>query len=186
MYIYFKGAPDPPAITSLSLEGNSLRSSWDYVRIPTIDVTLCWSLPFFRPSQLSNMTTTLLNTNTYNYNLQGVRSCDPFRLCIRAENEVGNSSCSWINNTLPYLPQREDIKYSLLQVNETFSLNVTVMVKTKVLHYYHFKSNASFHCNRYIKNVNLSPIVLKWPVQKEVKWLCLIVIDLRIDLYIYV
>ena len=101
------GVPDPPSNISLSLDGNSLRSSWDYVRIPTVDVTLYWSLSFFRPSQLSNMTTILLTTNTYNYALQGVRSCDPFRLCIRAENEVGNSTGSCVNNTLPYLPQSE-------------------------------------------------------------------------------
>ena len=126
--IFNTGVPDSPAIL-LSLEGKSLRSSWDYVRIPTVDVTLYWSLSFFRPSQLSNMTTTLLNTNTYNYTLQGVRSCDPFKLCIRAENEVGNSSCSWINNTLPYLPQREDIEYSLVHVNEIFSLNMTIVVR---------------------------------------------------------
>ena len=65
MYFTNTDVPDPPVITSLSLEGNSLRSSWDYVRILTVDVTLYWSLSFFRPSQLSNMTTTLLNTNTY-------------------------------------------------------------------------------------------------------------------------
>ena len=124
------GVPDPPSNILLSLlEGNSLRSSWDYVRIPTVDVTLYWSLSFFRPSQLSNIITTLLNINTYNNTLQGVRSCDPFRLCIRAENEVGNSSWSCINNMLPYLPQREDIEYSLVQVNEVFSLNVTVVVR---------------------------------------------------------
>ena len=123
------GVLDPPSNISLSLEGNSLRSAWDYVRIPTVDVTLYWSLSFFRPSQLSNITTTLLNTNTYNYTLQGVRSCDPFRQCIKAENEVGNSSLSCSNNTLPNLPQREDIDYSLVQVNEAFSLNVSVMVR---------------------------------------------------------
>ena len=124
------GVPDPPSNFLLSLlEGNSLRSSWDYVRIPTVDVTLYWSLSFFRPSQLSNITTTLLNTNTYNNTLQGARSCDPFRLCIRAENVVGNSSWSCINNMLPYLPQREDIEYSLVQVNEAFTLNVTVVVR---------------------------------------------------------
>ena len=123
------GILDPPSNISLSLEGNSLRSAWDYVRIPTVDVTLYWSLSFFRPSQLSNITTTLLNTNTYNYTLQAVRSCDPFRLCIRAENEVGNSSLSCNNNTFPYSPQREDIDYSLVQVNEAFSFNVSVMVR---------------------------------------------------------
>ena len=123
------GVPDPPAITSLNLEGKSLRSSWDYVRIPTVDVTLYWSLSFFRPSQLSNMTTTFLNTNTYNYTLPGARSCDPFRLCIRAENVVGSSSWSCIINILPYLPHSEDIEYSLVQVNEVFSLNMTVMVR---------------------------------------------------------
>ena len=124
------GVPDSPSNISLSLlEGNSLRSSWDYVRIPTADVTLYWSLSFFRSSQLSNITTTLLNTNTYNYTLQGVRSCDPFRLCITAENVVGSSSWSCIINILPYLPQREDIEYSLVQDNEAFSLNMTVMVR---------------------------------------------------------
>ena len=124
------GVPDPPSNILLSLlEGNSLSSSWDYVRIPTVDVTLYWSLSFFRPSQLSNITTTLLNTNTYNNTLQGARLCDPFRLCIRAENVVGNSSWSCINNMLPYLPQREDIEYSLVQVNEAFTLNVTVVVR---------------------------------------------------------
>ena len=122
------GVPDPPSNISLSLEGNSLRSSWDYVRIPTVDVTLYWSLSFFRPSQLSNMTTTLLNTNKYNYILQGVRSCDPFWLCMRAENEVGNSSWSCFSDVLPYLPQSEEIEYSIVQVNEAFTLNVRVMV----------------------------------------------------------
>ena len=129
-FVFNTGVPDPPSNILLSLlEGNSLRSSWDYVRIPTVDVTLCWSLSFFRPSKLFNITTTLLNTNTYNNTLQGVRSCDPFRLCIRAENEMGNSSWSCINNMLPYLPQREDIEYFLVQVNEVFSLNVTVVVR---------------------------------------------------------
>ena len=120
--------PDPPAIT-VRLEGNSLRTSWDYARIPTVDVTLYWSLSFFRPSQLSNMTTTLLNTNTYNYTLQGVRSCDPFRLCARAENEVGSSSWSCNNGALPFLLQSEDITLFLVRVNEAFSLNVTVLVR---------------------------------------------------------
>ena len=121
--------PDPLSNISLSLQDNSLRSSWDYVKIPTVDVTLYWSLSFFRPCQLSNMTTTLLNTNTYNYTIQGVTSCDSFRLCIRAENDVGNSSWSCNNNALPYLPQSEDIEHFLVQVNKTFSLSVIVMVR---------------------------------------------------------
>ena len=129
MCILCKGVPDAPAITSLSLEGNSLRSSWNYVRIPTVDATLYWNLSFLRPSQLFNMTTTLLNTNTYNYTLQGVPSCDPFRLCIRAENEVGNSSWSCNNSVLPYIPQSEDIEHFLIRVSEDFSLNVTILVR---------------------------------------------------------
>ena len=146
--------PDTPAITSVRLESDSLRSSWDYVTIPTVDVTLYWSLSFFRPSQLSNMTTTLLNTNTYNYTLQGVRSCDPFRLCIRAENELGSSSWFCNNDALPYSLQSEDIEHFLVQVNEAFSLNVTVMVRQ----YYcvvHFKSNVAFQLSRYLNDVSL-------------------------------
>ena len=147
IYIFFKGAPELPAITSLSLEGDSLRSSWDYVRIPTVDVTLYWSLSFFGLSQLSNMTTTLLNTDTYNYTLQGVRSCDPFRLCIRAENEVGNSSWSYINNTLPYLPTSEAIEYFLVPDNEGFTLNVTLMVRCVRLLILLFQNDVAY--NRY-------------------------------------
>ena len=96
-------------------------------------MTLYLRLLFLGPSQLFNMTVILLNTNTYNYTLQGVRSCDPFRLCIRAENEVGNSSWSCISNTLPFLPQREDIEYSLDMINKTFTLQVTVQVRCYVI-----------------------------------------------------
>ena len=85
MHLFFKGVPHPPAIKSLSLKGNSLRSSWDNVRIPTVDVTLYWSLSFFTPSQLSNITINPFDTSTYNYTLEGERSCDPFRQCFRAE-----------------------------------------------------------------------------------------------------
>ena len=129
MYLFFIGVPHPPAITSLSLKGNSLRSSWDIVMIPTVDVTLYWSLLFFTPSQLSNITTNPFDTSTYNYTLEGERSCDPFRLCIRAENDVGNTSWSCNNSALPFIPQSGDIKLFLVQVIDAFSLNVTVLVR---------------------------------------------------------
>ena len=149
------GIPNPLSNISLSVEGNFFRSSWDYVRIPKVDLTLYWSLSFFRPSQLSNITITLLNTNTYNYTLQGVRSCDPFRLCIRAENEVGNSSWSCFNKALTYLPQREgDIEYSLVQVHEVFSLNVTAVVIKSWSIFLTLRS--MLYCfTRYLKNANL-------------------------------
>ena len=124
------GIPDPPVMIAVNdLDGKYFYTSWDYVRIPTVDVTLYWSLSFFRPSQLSNMTTTLLNTNTYNCTLQGVTSCDPFRLCIRAENVVGNSSWSCYKDTLPYLPYTENVEYSILPHIESFHLNVRITVR---------------------------------------------------------
>ena len=125
------GIPDPPVMIAVnaSLDGKYFYTSWDYARIPTVDVTLYWSLSFFEPSQLSNMTTTLLNTNTHNYTLQGVRSCDHFRLCIRAENVVGNSSWSCFNDTLPYLPRTENVEYSIVSHNESIHLNVRIMVR---------------------------------------------------------
>ena len=42
---------------------------------------------------------------------------------------IGYSSLSCNNNALPYLPQKEDIEYSLGQVNEALSLNVTIVVR---------------------------------------------------------
>ena len=127
--LIIKDVVDAPSGISLSARGNSLTTSWHYVEIPTVNVILYWSLSFFTPSQLSNITTILLNTNTYNYTLQGVRSCDPFRLCIIAENVVGNSSKSCYSDVLPYLPKNEGIQHSLVQANEVFSLHVTVMVR---------------------------------------------------------
>ena len=123
------GIQIPPMIQTVRVINNLLYTSWNYVRIPTVDVTLHWSLSFFRPSQLSNMTTTLLNTNTYNNTLQGARSCDPFRLCIKAENVVGNSSWSCVNNTLPFLPSVENIHYALSRFNDYFTLTVTILVR---------------------------------------------------------
>ena len=48
---------------------------------------------------------------------------------MRAENEVGNSSWFCFNDALPYIPQSEDIEHFLVRVSETFSLNVTVLVR---------------------------------------------------------
>ena len=48
---------------------------------------------------------------------------------MRAENEVGISSWSCFSDALPYLPQSEDIEYSIVQVNKSFTLNVTVTVR---------------------------------------------------------
>ena len=39
----------------------------------------------------------------------------------------GNNSC--INGSFPYIPQADMIKYSLIRTSETFSLNVTVLVR---------------------------------------------------------
>jgi len=45
-YVSGIGTPDTANI-SLNSEDNSLKTSWDYERIPTVDVALYWSLSFF-------------------------------------------------------------------------------------------------------------------------------------------
>ena len=39
----------------------------------------------------------------------------------------GNKSC--IDGSLPYIPQAHMIEYSLIRTSETFSLNVTLLVR---------------------------------------------------------
>ncbi len=103
-------------------------TSWDYRIIPTVSVDFTFTLTFLSPSQLKDITEYVTDTDSYNFTLEGVRSCDPFTMCITATNIVGQSSPSCVNKTLPYIPSTNDIEYSLFRVGDSYSLNVTLQV----------------------------------------------------------
>ncbi len=110
------------------MNGHSLMTSWDYRIIPTVSVNLTITLTFLSPSQLENITEYVTDTDSYNFTLEGVRSCDPFTMCITATNIVGQSSPSCVYKTLPYIPSTNDIEYSLFRVGDSYSLNLTLQV----------------------------------------------------------
>ncbi len=103
-------------------------TSWDYRIIPTISVNFTITLTFLSPSQLKDSTVHVSDTDFYNFTLEGVRSCDPFTMCITATNIVGQSPPSCVNKTLPYVPSTNDIEYSLLRMGDSYSLNFTIQV----------------------------------------------------------
>ncbi len=103
-------------------------TSWDYRIIPTVSVNFTITLTFLSPSQLKGITEYVTDTNSYNFTLEGVRSCDPFTMCITATNIVGQSPSSCVNKTLPYIPSTNDIEYSLFRVGDSYSLNLTLQV----------------------------------------------------------
>ena len=73
---------------------------------------------------MKDITEYVTDTDSYNFTLEGVRSCDPFTMCITATNIVGQSLPSCANKTLPYIPSTiNDIEYSLFRV-----LNLTIQV----------------------------------------------------------
>ncbi len=86
------------------------------------------TLTFLSPSQLKDITKYVTDTDSYNFTLEGVRSCDPFTMCITATNIVGQSPPSCVNKTLPYIPSTNDIEYSLTRVGDSYSLNLTIQV----------------------------------------------------------
>ncbi len=102
-------------------------TSWDYRIIPTVSVHFTITLTFLSPSQLNDITVYVTDTDSYNFILEGVRSCDPFTMCITATNIVGQSPPSCVNKTLPYIPST-NIEYSLFRVGDSYSLNLTIQV----------------------------------------------------------
>ncbi len=110
------------------LDNYSLLTSWDYRIISTVSINFTITLTFLSPSQLKDITVYVTDTDSYNFTLEGVRSCDPFIICITATNIVGQSQPSYVNKTLPYIPSTNDIEYSLFRVEDSYSLNLTVQV----------------------------------------------------------
>ncbi len=109
-------------------------TSWNYRIIPTVFVHFTITLTFLGPSQLKVITEYVTDTDSYNITLEGVRSCDPFTMCITTTNIVGQSPPSCVNKTLPYIPTTNNIEYQILRVGESFLLNLTVQVMcTRVL-----------------------------------------------------
>ncbi len=113
-HILLLGNPDPPTELSVFLKSSSLMTSWDYRIIPTVSVDFTITLIFLSPSQLKDITECVTYTDSYNFTLEGVRSCDPFTMCTTATNTVGQSPPSCVIKTLPYIPSTNDIEYSLL------------------------------------------------------------------------
>ncbi len=127
--LFFTGIPDPPSELDILLNNNTLMTSWDYRVIPIVSVNFTITLTFLSPSQLKDITEYVTDTDSYNFTLEGgVRSCDPFTMCITATNIVGQSPPSCVNKTLPYIPSTNDIEYSLIRVRDSYSLNLTIQV----------------------------------------------------------
>ena len=126
--LFLTGILGPPCQLDISLNSHILMTSWNYRIIPTISVHFTITLTFLSPSQLNNITEYVTDTDSYNFTLEGVRSCDPFTMCITATNIVGQSQPSCVNKTLPYIPSTNDIEYSLVRVGDSYSLNITIQV----------------------------------------------------------
>ncbi len=122
------GIPTQPTLPSVFIEDNFLMTSWEYSIIPTVSIIFTITLTFLSPSQLKDFNVYVINADSYNFTLEGVRSCDPFTMCITATNIVGQSPPSCVNKTLPYIPSTNDIEYSLFRVGDSYSLNLTVQV----------------------------------------------------------
>ncbi len=120
--------PDPPKELGIFINKHLLMTSWDYRIIRTVSVNFTITLTFLSPSQLKDITEYVTDTDSYNFTLEGVRSCDPFTMCITATNIVGQSPPSCVNKTLPYIPSTNDIEYSLFRVGDSYSLNLRVQV----------------------------------------------------------
>ena len=61
---------------SIQLDGNKITASWSYQMIETISTSLHLSLIFFEPSELQNQTTEVTDMQSYNFTMDGLRSCD--------------------------------------------------------------------------------------------------------------
>ena len=108
------------------------------------------SLHYSEPSKLINQTAGATDIQSYIFILEGVRSCDYFKLCVGASNIVGQGDDSCIEGSLPYIPPVNMITYLLSRAtaNRNFTLTVTIMVRqgvvTKVIFLTNLKYSYSF------------------------------------------
>ena len=127
---------------TVQLDNDSLLASWTYHIIETVSVSVNLSLHCSEPSKLISQTVGATDIQSFNFSLEGVRSCDYFKLCVGASNIVGQGDDSCIEGSLPYIPPVNMITYSLSRAtaNRNFTLSVTVTVRevvfTKVFFHY--------------------------------------------------
>ena len=98
---------------AVQLENDSLLASWTYHIIESVSVSFNLSLHYSEPSKLINQTVGATDIQSYNFSLEGVRSCDYFKLCVGASNVVGQGDGSYKEGSLPYIPPVDMITYSL-------------------------------------------------------------------------
>ena len=112
------------------MDSDSRLVSWTYHIIESVSVSFNLSLHYSEPSKLINQTADVTDIQSYNFSLEGVRSCDSFKLCIEASNIVGQGDDSCIEGSLPYIPPVDMITKSLSRAtaNTNFTLTVTAMV----------------------------------------------------------
>ena len=145
---------------TVQLENDSLLASWTYRIIETVSVSVNLSLHYSEPSKLINQTAGATNIQSYNFSLEGVRSCDNFKLCVGASNVVGHGDDSCIEGSLPYIPPVDMITYSLPRATTAitnFTLTVTVMVRqiefTKKIMTWLKYYNCIFRCLQHVDQV---------------------------------
>ena len=112
------------------MDSDSLLVSWIYHIIESVSVSFNLSLHYSEPSKLIHQTAEITDIQSYNFSLEGMRSCDNFKLCVGASNIVGHGDDSCIEESLPYIPPVNMINKSLSRATATgnFTLTVTVMV----------------------------------------------------------
>ncbi len=71
-------------------------TSWDYRIIPTVSVHFTITLTFLSPSQLKDITEYVTDTDSCNFTLEGLRSCDPFTMCITATNNYSRTKSTFM------------------------------------------------------------------------------------------
>ena len=98
---------------TLQVDSDSLLASWTYDIIETVSVSFKLSLHYSEPSKLVNQIAGTADIKSYNFGLEGVRSCDYFELCVGVSNIVGQGDDSCVERSLPIIPPVDMITYSL-------------------------------------------------------------------------
>ena len=131
---------------TVQVDSDTLIASWTYYFIESVSVSFNLSLHYSEPSKLINQTAGITDIQSYNFSLEGVGSCDYFKLCIGASNIVGCGDDLCKEGSLPYIPPVNMITYSLsiATANTNFTLTVTVMVRQVVFTIVCFVTNVKY------------------------------------------
>ena len=129
----FSGPPSPPSDIKLHLDIDVLTVSWSSALNPNYITYFNLNLDFIKPSLLGSQRVFVSDIVSYNFKINGQRSCDAFTTAIQARNAAGTGQTSYVRRSFPPLPDVTTSRFVLVRNAENGSYSLAVTTDVRIL-----------------------------------------------------